>query len=220
MRSVRVARSIRLIQIATRKTIVLPLVMNGSPRQQVFALARFASWIRPAKTCFAFEVITVYPAIDSNGELKKMKARGFVVTLFAVAFAFAPQLLKTSTAAPDAQQGTYAAKLVSPQAGDVVFPGEKVRVVWEALFPKLPVNLSWCETEIWLSLDGGKSFPFIITPIHFDPNFRIGSFDWTVWNTPTAAAVLDIRFGCEEYFPETRSVQTASSFVIGQSAGY
>jgi hypothetical protein len=171
------------------------------------------------KKCFAFEVITVYPAIDSNGELKKMKTRGFVVTLFAVAFAFAPQLLKTSTAAPDAQQGTYAAKLVSPQAGDVVFPGQKVRIVWEALLPKLPVDPSWCEAEIWLSLDGGKSFPFIITPIHLDPNpSRIVSFDWTVGNTPTAAAVLDIRFGCEQYFPETRSVQTASSFVIGQSA--
>jgi hypothetical protein len=165
-------------------------------------------------------VTTVYLAIDSNGELKKMKARGFVVTLFAVAFTFAPQLLKISTAAPDAQQGTYAAKLVSPQAGDVVFPGQKVRIVWEALLPKLPVNLSWCEAEIWLSLDGGKSFPFIITPWQLDPNNRILSFDWTVPNAPTAAAVLDIRFGCEQFYPETRSVQTASSFVIGQPAAY
>jgi hypothetical protein len=150
-----------------------------------------------------------------------MKTRGFVVTLFAVAFAFAPQLLKTSTAAPDDQQGTYAAKLVSPQAGDVVFPGQKVSIVWEALLPKLPVNLSWCETEIFLSLDGGKSFPFIITPWHLDPNpSRILSFDWTVGDTPTAAAVLDIRFGCEQFYPETRSIQTASSFVIGPSAAY
>jgi hypothetical protein len=168
------------------------------------------------KKCFAFEVITVYPASDSNGELRKMKTRGFVVTLFAVAFAFAPQLLKTSTAAPDAQQGTYAAKLVSPQAGDVVFPGQKVRIVWEALLPKLPVDLSWCEAEIYLSLDGGKSFPVIITPIRLDPNYKILSFDWTVGNTPTAAAVLDIRFGCEQFYPETRSVQTTSSFVIGR----
>jgi hypothetical protein len=149
-----------------------------------------------------------------------MKTRGFVVTLFAVAFAFAPQLLKTSTAAPDGPQGTYAAKLVSPQAGDVVFPGQKVRIVWEALFPKLPVNLSWCEAEIWLSLDGGMTFPILITPLQFGPNNTIRSFDWTVPNAPTAAAVLDIRFGCEQYYPETRSVQTASSFVIGQSAAH
>jgi len=146
-----------------------------------------------------------------------MKTRGFVVTLFAVAFTFAPQLLKTSTAAPD---GTYAAKLVSPQAGDVVFPGQNVRIVWEALFPKLPVDLSWCEAEIWLSLDGGQSFPMLITPWRFGSNNGNGarSFDWTVPNTPTAAAVLDIRFGCMQYYPETRSVQSASSFVIGQSA--
>ena len=153
-----------------------------------------------------------------------MKSRGFVVTLFAVAFAFAPQLLKTSIAAsaePDGPQGRYAAKLVSPQAGDVVFPGQKVRIVWEELLPKLPVDPSWCEAEIWLSVDGGKSFSFVITPIHFDPNpSRIGSFDWTVGNTPTAAAVLDIRFGCEQFFPESRSVQSASSFVIGQSAAH
>jgi len=149
-----------------------------------------------------------------------MKTRGFVVTLFAVAFAFAPQLLKTSTAAPDDPEGKYAAQLVSPKAGDVVFPGQKVEIAWDALFPKLSVPLSWCETEIYLSLDGGRSFPVIITPIHLDPNFRIGSFDWTVPNAPTAAAVLDIRFGCEQFYPETRSVQSASSFVIGQSAAY
>jgi hypothetical protein len=150
-----------------------------------------------------------------------MKPQQFVITLIAVAFAFAPQLLKTSTAASaelDGQQGTYSAKLISPQAGEVVYPGQKVKIVWEALLPKLPVDPSWCEAEIRLSLDGGKSFPIIITPIHFGSNSRTLSFDWTVQNTPTAAAVLDIRFGCEQYFPETGSVQTASPFVIGQTA--
>ena len=150
-----------------------------------------------------------------------MKPQQFVIALIAVAFAFAPQLLKTSTAASagqDSQEGKYAAKLVSPQAGDVVYPGQKVRIVWEALLPKLPVDPSVCEAEIWLSLDGGKSFTFIITPIQFDLNNKIFSFDWTVQNMPTAAAVLDIRFGCEQFFPETRSVQIASPFVIGQSA--
>ena len=146
-----------------------------------------------------------------------MKARGFVAILFAVAFAFAPQLLKASPAAPDGQEGKYAAKLVSPKAGDVVYPGQKVEIVWEASFPKLSVNLSWCETEIYLSLDGGQSFPVIITPIHLDPNpsSTFLSWDWTVGNTPTHAAVMDIRFGCEQFYPETRSVQNASSFVIG-----
>jgi len=146
-----------------------------------------------------------------------MKTRELFVTLCAVAFAFAPQLLKTSTAAPEGQ-GTYSAKLVSPHAGEVVYPGQQVRIVWEASLPKLPVDLSWCEAEIYLSLDGGRTFPVIITPLHLDPINRTLSFDWTVPNMPTAAAVLDIRFGCEQYFPEARSVQTASPFVIGQTA--
>jgi hypothetical protein len=149
-----------------------------------------------------------------------MKPQQLIITLIAVAFAFAPQLLKTSTAGAaglDGQQGKYAAKLISPQAGDVVYPGQKVRIVWEALLPKLPVDPSYCEAEIRLSLDGGKSFPIIITPLWLGSNSRTFSFDWTVLNTPTAAAVLDIRFGCEQFFPETPSVQDASPFVIGQA---
>jgi hypothetical protein len=42
-----------------------------------------------------------------------------------------------------------------------------------------------------------------------------GHYDWTVPNTPTNAAVIDIRFGCEvPYYPETASPQPASTFVI------
>jgi hypothetical protein len=146
-----------------------------------------------------------------------MKTQRFIITLFAVAFAFAPQLLKTSTAAPDAQQGTYAAKLILPTAGQVLYPGQQVKVEWEALFPKLGVPLSSCETEVFLSLDGGRTFPMCIS-VSFDPKATF--FYWTVPNTPTNTAVLDIRFGCEQFYPETPSAQTASSFVIGQSAAY
>ena len=134
-----------------------------------------------------------------------MNTRRLIITSIAVAFAFAPQLLKTSTAAgaagPDSPQGLYAAKLLSPLPREVVYPGQRVRIVWESLLPKLPVDLSWCETEIWLSLDGGKSFPFVITPIGFDLTARTLTFDWTVPNTPTNEAVLDIRFGCQAVFP-------------------
>ena len=147
-----------------------------------------------------------------------MKTQRLIIISIAVAFAFAPQLLRTSTAGagPDGLQGLYAAKLISPRPGEVVYPGQKVRVVWESLLPKLPVDLSWCESEIWLSLDGGKSFPLIITPVGFDLSARTLIFDWTVPNTPTNEAVLDIRFGCQQYFPESRSVQARSSFVIGK----
>jgi hypothetical protein len=138
-----------------------------------------------------------------------MKTRGFVA-LFVVAFAFAPQLLRTSSAAT----GTYAAKLISPTAGQILFPGQRVKVEWKTVLPN--VDLSYCECEIYLSLDGGRSFPFRITP-SLDP--RATYFYWTVPNTPTRAAVLDIRFGCEGYYPESYSPQIASPFVIAQIAG-
>ena len=147
-----------------------------------------------------------------------MKRERLVIISIAVAFAFAPQLLMTSTAAagPVSLQRPYAARLLSPCPGEVVYPGQKVRVVWESFIPKLPVDLSYCESEIWLSLDGGKSFPFIITPVGFDLTARTLTFDWTVPNTPTNEAVLDIRLGCQQYLPESRSIQTRSSFVIAK----
>jgi hypothetical protein len=70
---------------------------------------------------------------------------------------------------------------------------------------------SGCEMEVWLSLDGGRTFPMCITPIL---NPKTTSVDWTVPNTPTNAAVLDIRFGCEGFYPESYSPQAASTFVI------
>jgi hypothetical protein len=139
-----------------------------------------------------------------------MKTRGFVVTMFAVALGFAAQFVDSSSAASG-----YSAQLISPTAGQVLYPGQQVKVEWEALFPKLGVPLSWCEMEAFLSLDGGRTFPMCIS-VSFDPQATF--FYWTVPNTPTNTAVLDIRFGCEQFYPETPSVQSASSFVIGQSA--
>jgi len=71
-----------------------------------------------------------------------------------------------------------------------------------------------CETEILLSLDGGKTIYMFITSSR-RPNVQY--FDWTVPNTPTNAAVLDIRFGCLNIYPETASLQVQSSFVISPS---
>ena len=139
-----------------------------------------------------------------------MKTRGFVVTMFAVALSFTAQFVDSSSAASG-----YSAQLISPTAGQVLYPGQQVRVEWEALFPKLGVPLSWCEMEVFLSLDGGRTFNMCIS-VSFDPKATF--FYWTVPNTPTNTAVLDIRFGCEQFYPETPSVQSASSFVIGQSA--
>jgi len=135
-----------------------------------------------------------------------MKTPRHIVTLLLVTFAFAH--LEANS------QGPYSAKLISPRLGQVLYPGEQVRIEWNATFPDMK-NLHACEMEIWLSLDGGRTVSRCITPV--GPNTRY--YDWTVPNTPTSAAVLDIRFGCELYYPESYSPQPASTFVIAQNAG-
>ncbi len=139
-----------------------------------------------------------------------MKTRGVVVTMFAVALSFAPQFVNTSSAASD----KYSAQLISPTAGQILYPGQHVRIEWKAVLPHL--DLTGCEMEVWLSLDGRRTFTSCITPI-LDPNARF--FYWTVPNLPTNAAVLDIRFGCEGWYPEGYAPQPASTFVIAQTAG-
>jgi hypothetical protein len=67
-----------------------------------------------------------------------MKTRRFIVTLFVVAVALAPQLLRTSTAAPapaGSQQGGYSAQLISPTAGEVLYPGRKSGLSGGQCFP-------------------------------------------------------------------------------------
>jgi hypothetical protein len=102
----------------------------------------------------------------------------------------------------------YRAELISPRAGQVLVPGQVVRIEWKSVLPNM--DLSWCETEIRLSLDGGTTYTWITG--ERDP--REKHFDWTVPNTPTNAAVLDIHFGCLGYYPETESRQVQSVFVI------
>jgi hypothetical protein len=136
-----------------------------------------------------------------------MKTRRFTMILFLTALAFASPML-------NAADGTYSAKLITPAAGQVVYPGQKVRVQWMTHLPN--INLGACEMEVWLSLDGGRTFQMIISP-WMGPKAQY--FDWTVPNTPTNAAVLDVRFGCEPGYPETYSPQTGSPFVIAQAVG-
>ena len=138
-----------------------------------------------------------------------MKTRRFVAIIFAVALSVTPQFVNTSSAADK-----YSARLISPTAGQVLYPGQQVRVEWQATFPK--TDAGGCEMEVWLSLDGGRTFTMCLTP-HVDPHMTY--FYWTVPNTPTNAAVLDIRFGCEWYYPESYSPQSNSPFVISQTTG-
>ena len=139
-----------------------------------------------------------------------MKTPRLILALLALIFALAPQL--PGTAFAQATIDKYRAKLISPRAGQVLIPGQVVRIEWTANFPN--VDLTMCETEILLSLDGGKTIYMFITSSR-RPNVQY--FDWTVPNTPTNAAVLDIRFGCLNIYPETASLQVQSSFVISPS---
>ena len=140
-----------------------------------------------------------------------MKTQRFIIALFALTFAFAPQSFRTASAEPKEppmKGPKYRAELISPRAGQVLVPGQVVRIEWKSVLPNM--DLSWCETEIRLSLDGGTTYTWITG--ERDP--REKHFDWTVPNTPTNAAVLDIHFGCLGYYPETESRQVQSVFVI------
>ena len=136
-----------------------------------------------------------------------MKIQRLILTLLALTFALAPQSLTTASAA---RKKEYSARLLSPKAGEILMPGQVVRVEWTTDFPD--VDLTMCETEILLSLDGGLTTFMWITSER-DPTVQ--HFNWTVPKAPTKMAVLDIRFGCLGTYPETASPQVQSTFVIG-----
>ena len=133
-----------------------------------------------------------------------MKTCALFVVIFALALSVAPQFVNASEAA----SSQYSVQLISPVAGQVLYPGQRMMVEWKRRLPSIP--LTGCESEAWLSLDGGSTFPIWITFL----GLRSTSFLWTVPNTPTNAAVLDIRFGCDLRYPETFAPQPASTFVI------
>ena len=140
-----------------------------------------------------------------------MKIRGFIVALFLLTFTVTPAWLLGMPAPPP----PYNPVLISPTAGQVLHPGQTVRVEWKNLVSTLVTYPAWCEIELWLSLDGGWTWAFQITP-SMDPNTRF--FYWVVPNTPTTSALLDIRYGGEPFYPDTVHTQNASPFVIA-SAG-
>jgi hypothetical protein len=134
-----------------------------------------------------------------------MKICGPVLIMVAVAFGFAPAKLNA--------QGNYGVRLISPVAGQVLYAGQKIMIEWQHRLPNIP--LAGCESEAWLSLDGGRTFTSWIT--FLAPTST--SFLWTVPNTPTNAAVLDIRFGCDLHYPESYAPQPTSTFVIAARSG-
>ena len=136
-----------------------------------------------------------------------MKSRRLVAALLTLTLALGSQL--PGTAFGQRGNHNYRAKLISPRAGEVLVPGQVVRVEWTADFPDVDVTM--CETEVLLSLDGGRTIYMLLAE---QRNPTVQYFDWTVPNAPTNAAVLDIRFGCLNIYPETSSLQVRSTFVI------
>jgi hypothetical protein len=134
-----------------------------------------------------------------------MKTRSLVLALLALTFVLAPQSPRTAFAK---RKEDYNAKLISPRSGDVLRPGQVVKVEWTAAFPN--VDLTMCETEILISIDGGATYTYITS--QRDP--KVQNFLWTVPNTPTRMAILDIRFGCLGLYAETTSRQVQSAFSI------
>ena len=134
-----------------------------------------------------------------------MKLQRLIPALLALTVVLIPQSLQTAFAQGD----RYSAKLLAPRPGQTVTAGQVVRVQWTANFPG--VDLSMCETEVLLSIDGGKTIYMMLTE---QRNPRVQYFDWTVPNVSTDQAVLDIRFGCLNMYPETSSLQLRSTFAI------
>ncbi|MGC2626755.1 MAG: hypothetical protein WA269_07945, partial [Candidatus Udaeobacter sp.] len=112
-----------------------------------------------------------------------MKTPRFILALLALTVALAPQAPNTAFSQP--YKPGYRAKLISPRPGQVLSPGQIVRIAWTAEFPD--VDLTMCETEILLSLDGGRTTYMRLTESR---NPKVQYFDWVVPNAPTNTAVL------------------------------
>ncbi|MGH7984632.1 MAG: hypothetical protein ACREFF_16025 [Candidatus Udaeobacter sp.] len=130
--------------------------------------------------------------------------------MFLLAFAFAPSRLLALPPPPPPLFFT----LISPTAGQVLHPGQKFKVEWKTLGLNA-INCTYCEMELWLSLDGGRTYTMQITP-SMDP--RATFFYWVVPNAPTNSALLDIRYGGEPFYPDGYNPQTASPFVIASAS--
>jgi len=166
---------------------------------------------KSTKSAFAPQTI-----IDNRRSLRwseNMKTPRFILALLVLTVVFASQSADTAFSQP--YKPGYRAKLISPKAGQVLVPGQVVRIAWTAEFPD--VDLTMCETEILLSLDGGATTYMRLTESR---NPKLQYFDWVVPNAPTNAAVLNIRFGCLNIFPETPSLQLQSVFVISPAVNH
>ena len=126
-----------------------------------------------------------------------MNTRGLLVTIFAVALSFAPQLVSTSSAAG----GTYSATLISPRVGQVLYPGQKIRVTWKSTLPN--IDLTGCEKEVWLSLAGEHLLCGLALGWTRKPNISIGLFQTRLQTQPSLISALGVKDGIPKALPRS-----------------
>ena len=117
-------------------------------------------------------MIHVYISYNQT-EDSKVKTHGLVVIMFAVALSFAPQLFNASAAAPSpggTERSGYSAQLISPTAGQVLYPGQKVKVEWRATLPN--IDLTALRNGISSVAGWRQHFSDGITPL-LDPRTQI-----------------------------------------------
>jgi hypothetical protein len=102
-------------------------------------------------------------------------------------------LLVALTALPAAADSAGRPTLLAPGAGQTLGAGSEVTIQWNGRLTACTRQF-FGEQEIHLSLDGGRTFPYRITP---RLSYTDRSFTWRVPNLPSEDAVLDLRYGCE-----------------------
>lgn len=98
--------------------------------------------------------------------------------------------------------------LVSPRNGDTLIAGESIFIRWEV--DTTGINVPFCEQEIFLIIDNGKSYELVAREI----GENVREIEWTVPNRPTTHATLSFGAGCDQrpfafyegLFPQTQHV--------------
>lgn len=108
-----------------------------------------------------------------------------------------------ATAAAAAATPLLEADVLSPRPGEISFAGGRLAIEWQA-----PDSEPFVEWEAFLSLDGGSSWPFRLTP-HLGRDVR--RFEAPLPPIPSSSARLLLRFGDER---EERELELPFDFVI------
>ena len=124
---------------------------------------------------------------------------------------FCSWIALAASALPALAQAPPPIRLLAPAADAALVAGDEAEIAWEphASFSTLGRVEEW---EAFLSLDGGATYPFRLTP-HLDQDLR--RFRWRVPAVPSADARLLFRFGDER---SEVAVAVPQRFVIAAPA--